>query len=1091
MAQTVDAIYKQKSTTLESSNVKLSGKYKIVIASTGALFLDDYLGNRQEINIYADFLPQVSNFLQNKTQIVDADVLNYGFSMHNNKLKFHVPLYLNEKIPNYMVVNILSELADVDDFNKHKNIKIQSLSVINNIFDEILNDNFKHLFYNNFNENYIELYGWSLIHNTKTSLKIDTHEYQTKLTDTDEYHNYISELFFINDMINPRFINIELEMDYSVNNFIPVTFYGFVGISETITGTPDGFTDSIVINSRNNKQLFYYENDDRELNYPNLVYQTNNMQVVIPTERYIELKFNNFNINDTLSFKYTNPVGDVITDFEYVIQPEDRKSTINLTLQALKVKFNEISDYRVEHNNDKLVLFQQSIHDLVFDGPTYITTNTTNKHFIIKDTTDVKLNVYIPIDEIEIYIDDVKYPVTAYYNEYGYHYYKLDTTDKNIDFSDVFLKVNQYIDSVYYKVGPMENSKYAVNIKYFENSNKLKYVEWLQSLTDNELVLDNLIEFKNSILNYVEPIPFIGPDYLSKNNIQLMGHSTISGSSTYCLPYVYNHDRQFFIENAIKLLYHWFLVNAECPPYLDSVARERFVPNFDGTLNNVKLKSILKKKNKEDTFCECVFLGAKYKLPHKYDGYEFAVIHMPNDNIKDEADQRYDMIVNDEDKQIIVTLHKFMLFVDLIRNGNIDNLPMIDLSLYYNVDKIYTSNEDDIQLISKKSGLLIADEDIPVLFKDSSDLIKDNWIYDDKYICLKNNHNVSAIDLQSIIPTEGDVEFYHYNKVQTSADGEVSFIAVRYLIKNIQDLTRDYVWCEDLHVSFFETDKFYVNFNDVDSIDFIKVDSIDNSSVVDGTNMMVEAVINGTTTRTFIDHTKTLSFKEDFYMSTSHDLLNVYKFIENTTDVSVLQQKIINSVPYNDKFSDLYAGEKINLFHRNQLWHIVRELLTGNVYFKHTSFDEVRKSIKDLTLERLRLYAELNLVGGVKMRVETLDVGLVLWDTQINRITRNSALFTSNFTEQKLSTSKVMCYIKDVIVNTKGKLTINYLDLLKTKLDLDDENTINLLSKYYAIDSVLYLGEKIDFGFSKNKKYTITIKDRYTNKDLEIIFKRK
>ena len=231
MENSKEAIYKQKTTTLEYANIKLSGKYKIVIATSGALFLDDYYGNRQEINIYNDFLPQVSNFLQTQTQIIDDEILDYGLMMEDNKLKFHVPLYLSENKPEYIVVNSLLTTINFEDFTRHKTIAIQNLNILDNIFDEILSDDFKHLFYNNFGETYIELYGWSLEYNSITSLKIDTSEFQTKLTDTDDYNEYINQLFVNNNMINPRFVNIELEVDYKTTHFDPVDFYGFVGFA--------------------------------------------------------------------------------------------------------------------------------------------------------------------------------------------------------------------------------------------------------------------------------------------------------------------------------------------------------------------------------------------------------------------------------------------------------------------------------------------------------------------------------------------------------------------------------------------------------------------------------------------------------------------------------------------------------------------------------------------------------------------------------------------------------------------------------------------------------------------------------------------
>ena len=76
--------------------VKISGQYKIVVKTNGDLYLDDYTGRQKIIDKSVSFLEQVSNFLKNKSEIIDLSVLRYGASQKLQLKKYHIPLYFRD-----------------------------------------------------------------------------------------------------------------------------------------------------------------------------------------------------------------------------------------------------------------------------------------------------------------------------------------------------------------------------------------------------------------------------------------------------------------------------------------------------------------------------------------------------------------------------------------------------------------------------------------------------------------------------------------------------------------------------------------------------------------------------------------------------------------------------------------------------------------------------------------------------------------------------------------------------------------------------------------------------------------------------------
>jgi len=476
---------------------------------------------------------------------------------------------------------------------------------------------------------------------------------------------------------------------------------------------------------------------------------------------------------------------------------------------------------------------------------------------------------------------------------------------------------------------------------------------------------------------------------------------------------------------------------------------------------------------------------------------------MPNNNVNNNNIDNYKFEINRERREVILTLNKFLLFVDLIRGGELTNDPFIDLSLYYTADKLYTSNLSDIGFITRLGGLLLADTDIPVLYKNSSLNVIDNWrvidgVDNKTYICLKNNILVNSLPLANYIPNEGDLEFFHYNFIEEFG----RIIAVRFKLINIVELTDDYVWCENVTVSFFTTEDNFYNVNNTDIAQFRRIESVE---IIDDTKNQIEATarINGNDIKVIFDPTKSLNFKEDYFESAVNNINSIFKFDESTlTDQEVIN-KIYNGIFTNDNPpDDKYATQKITLFHRNQLWLLSKTIMSVAAQFKFDNFDEVRRNIKDLTVDLLRLYSDINLISAnnsengrqYKLTVSPIDTGLVNWNNKVTRIQRNRALFKPHFSDSILKSSNILTYNNDIIISVLvTELNVNYFEGLQLFLDNNNANisVINFLDIYYVLQKITLNNTRIDYLQSNNSRNDIIVDARYIGETIKFTFIKK
>ena len=222
---------------LNVAPIKISGQYKIVVGIDNLLYLDDYTGRRKIIDKTKNFLSQVYDFLNTKTNISDFSKLRYGAFQESKHKYFHIPLYLGNIeniLPKYFVLSrVVNEtITELETIYKYgellKVVSLEKIGIIS-IINEILTEKyFEFPLYFNFNDSNITLYGYSLNKNTPTKHTFDISNNQANQNKFEVLNNYILNKFVSENIIYPKFINIEFEFEYENQYTQFNNFYGFL-----------------------------------------------------------------------------------------------------------------------------------------------------------------------------------------------------------------------------------------------------------------------------------------------------------------------------------------------------------------------------------------------------------------------------------------------------------------------------------------------------------------------------------------------------------------------------------------------------------------------------------------------------------------------------------------------------------------------------------------------------------------------------------------------------------------------------------------------------------------------------------------------
>ncbi len=336
-------IYNAKLGAISKCPVNLSGQYKIVIGLDRKLYLDDYAGRRLELEIdKGTFLSQVGKFLRQRNSVINKNVFNYGANhKKRNVYTYHIPLYLGSWQPNkhdlpkffevYKTPNLLgdAQFNNVTDLrnvsNRLLHIDLETLGLYQ-IIDELFSDQEYYEFpiYFNWKDSNYSIFGYSVDTLSPVTKTISLHKNQTERNEFYTFNEDIQKAFVNNNIIFPKFINLEVEFEIEeVSNVAFTNIFGFITANKSISQSLN-FEDCIkqvsgIINNLTNsehnyglKPTFYFENEHKQL-------------IDIPTESDSYKKFEervqtNIDVTNTdslIQHNFTKEFGDYLEGKQY------------------------------------------------------------------------------------------------------------------------------------------------------------------------------------------------------------------------------------------------------------------------------------------------------------------------------------------------------------------------------------------------------------------------------------------------------------------------------------------------------------------------------------------------------------------------------------------------------------------------------------------------------------------------------------------------------------------------------------------------------------------------------------------------------
>ena len=608
-------------------------------------------------------------------------------------------------------------------------------------------------------------------------------------------------------------------------------------------------------------------------------------------------------------------------------------------------------------------------------------------------------------------------------------------------------------------INDLKNNKW----KHFDEKAQTYFKQALEDFSGLEYdeigsVTNEKIKYQNKILNQYVKNDSISNNLINSVVIDIEYHNELivknilfasMGYTGYMSPNVLNIDRQFWIQNGCLdvnkshydlLRYTWFLIAEGEPSYLKGDWRYMDCQYFDNEGNEVtendkystkvfwpRITSRLIKIT--DKLCETIFLGVKYQLPIQYENYQFCVYLNYNDSEYIQQSEYY-IEVREKEKLLLLSINKFLDFSDLIRGGDTNNQPILDLSFFNNIKTSYNNCSDyyidfktiDINTNDKK--LLLE----PFYTKKSDIYFKgkqvDKWIQEYngiKYFCLQGVSRDLRVDFRN----DEDKTIYITAKI-TYQEKEYTYNSVKFIFEGITQVHENYLWFTDLKVIFFDNkDLFLQN----PEFEVLKI-QFDN---INGTNILAyEDVKDAEKDAVFKDYHKIVSIIEDsrqqFFelllpseidndgkrvarpISLLHDWyrvskerksdnndgsLNPFKFtfepeLESIKENQVLTNYLLGLKNELEQDISVYDGS-YTLFDRNQIWYIIQYLLTENIKFKNYTEKQIQEEFEKFSVEHfLNLPSNSIKIKNVKnlefsdtyivVNAFNIDKNYVIWD---------------------------------------------------------------------------------------------------------------
>ena len=1096
---------------LNIAPVKLSGTYKIFVDKNNNLFLDDYSGRQVKIDKNQKFLPQVANFLKTKTIFQDSNLLKYGGFRYDKQLAYHCPMYLNDSntLPNYFVVSrILNEtINDSNDLHKYNDIiKIYDLQKIGlkNIFNEIINQ-YDYILNFNWEESLITINGFSIDQEVNVKKTFNILYNQANQTNLEVLNNNILNTFKNNNIIFPKFINVEFEFEYENNKTPFNNFFGYLSIGNTIT--KQNFVDSITTISfldYNTKIDFKQEKEISLITEIPFLDIVSNSKITIPKNKNAQcrIKIDNISVGDYIKIKFPNNT----TYFEYYIIQSDLKQTLRETLKYISNKLTNLSDRNLDFTVDistNILTIKFNILDLNIED--YFI--TTSQKFVFVDNTNKfcrLLNNDIIISQFQnnnlyqkVSINNIIYNIVKIFLFDNELIIRLDNLDNRNIPKNTYVEIFQNKLSSLLQLKPIPYLSYNSDFNSLLQYDKTSYYNELKkTFTTNTSIIAQ--EKFNDINKFVDNLQYtIDQDFLlQQNNNVVLDNNTYndinilnmnfcsSGTTAYITPNILNIDKRFYDNNgnpdfnlidSDKLKFHWFLIKSKTPQYLENDVR-----NFRYFTNKPKLTSRLIINEENLDFCETIFLGVKYRMPQKYKNYQFAVYLNFEDEI--EIDLNYKFEVNDVEKTVYLSINKYLDFIDLLRGGEITNEPLIDLSFFYCVQESHNTNSQSLYAF-KTGGVLICDEEKEVMY--DNNIITD-WKYQEInpvtgigkwYVCLKRSYLVITAPFTELFPDSGDVEFYVYSSIMID-NVKHDYISMTFKIKNIHILKDDYLWCEDISIKFFDTKNYFINVynSNQDIPDGIInvpenniISSIPTNNTFFGNQTVISTILVDSTNQQFklINYSDFLSLKENYFELIKNNIYDSDGFLTTTEGKFFFPEFKFPTLTYtqlynlfnNDSLDNATYFSKISLFDRNQLWKIIKDVLQTDIKFKHTTAKQTYNLIHEFLISRLKEFCDLENIqiknsepltdNFIKLNVIENDINTVIWQTYPEVLPRNNNGII-------LQTPKIHK------INRYGATYLPYLKELNNELEFQAEITTNKNKTFINIYDKDFYGPNIN-----------------------------
>lgn len=1176
---------------LNIAPIKISGQYKIVIALDGKLYLDDYCGRRVPIDLNTPFLHQVSNFLSVGSVLVNSDSIKYGGYENSGIKTYHIPLYFgdynNEKLPRFFcVAHVPNETIDNTknkENNRRSTINIyrygELLRVVDfekigitKIFEEVISEQyFNYPVYFNFEDNNVKIFGQGINEGYPVVKTIDITNNMANQTYIDVFDNRILNEFVENNIFFPRFLNIELEFEFS-SEYIPYhNFHGLISYTNEykeygskIFDKQDiyGYAINLLDNKSNWKQIKIGDTLKNSEPIPENTYD-----FVINEVEEQPLKFR-FKTSSCLPYDKIEINIQSSNEEIYTIESNDIRS------EDLFTNWYRLCEKFTNQSNRELIFEAKKIDKYTVE----ISITTDNKDYL--GVSVIMPNYYEDLDLFDIIEKEsqVLYNSFKFQNNrcvnlvYGNQYtdqilcniFKSDFNDVRIDnclipnFNDTFytfilIKYNGFIN-IYFEPNNSEfdskiiNKQSVLHLDTFTKENKPLFLYSIPYLTTYDVCKsDKLYDIKkykdllkqrfepynnpvfkkaleqfneNSITNYEyvdyqsnEDKQQLNQDLTNEANIVDLKFKSV-GQTAYNTVNLLNIDEQFWSQNGCPdiqkhrqddLKFAWFSVldnGIETYRYcrIQSITNYKFQFNTVSRLIRVS-----------DSLCETIYLGVKYQLPIQYENYCFAVM-LDCDN-QNYDDLTYNIIVDNLYKQIILVLHKYIDFTDLIRGGNPKAKSVFDIGLLYNITNSSNSSSDNISAF-KTCGLLLepyyngqivgSDSKITNLPLFEGKPQKD-WIVtknNKQYFCVRRDLIAAAgttNDLRLLFelgdyPDTPTNECYVYSKCEitdpiTGKKEIKQYKSVTIKLCNIVELTSDYLWCENIKVKFFDSDKIYVqNVNDElgTEIEYYRRDTFtqysNNRSFDFSKNKWNSHSINRTETgKTLVEiYSKTFDFKEYYFEITQvlkdnefgkQQLIELNKFTfdsgffkDRTPEELNMAFKgsehpdsfIISESGLDGKFereeANIYYSKR-TLFDYNQLWLLIQNMLKFNLLFKYQTTTQLQQFTDDFTVAKLIEATKLplpilennnekNVPTNKYLKVNIVDISrnTVIWD--ISKILGNTE---KKIVEINRHSGPYFPHFDEIDIENYIDFQLNKYKKFGTVMNMYDKNYGNLI----------------------------------------------